>query len=162
MATFQLSDNDLEQVSRERYEHPSPMVQKRMTVLYLKHIGMKHKDVAKGAQCSMTSVATWLSQYRAKGLNNLRGISGRIPYSKLAAHKETLEEYFQNNPVATVREAQDKIAALTGIFRSKKVVRNFLRSIGLSYRKAGSMPGKADPERQETFKKNPRALLRRS
>ncbi|MFT5319624.1 MAG: hypothetical protein ACI8RA_002905, partial [Chlamydiales bacterium] len=52
MATFQLSDNDLEQVSRERYEHPSPMVQKRMTVLYLKHIGMKHKDVAKGAQCS--------------------------------------------------------------------------------------------------------------
>ncbi|MFT5319836.1 MAG: hypothetical protein ACI8RA_003121, partial [Chlamydiales bacterium] len=41
MATFQLSDNDLEQVSRERYEHPSPMVQKRMTVLYLKHIGMK-------------------------------------------------------------------------------------------------------------------------
>lgn len=153
MAQFKLSDNDLEQVSRERYEHPSPMVQKRMTVLYLKHIGMKHKDAAKGAQCSMTSVITWISQYRSGGLSGLRGISGRSPYSKLAAHKETLEEYFRDHPVATVREAQDKIAEITGIFRSEKVVRNFLKSIGLSYRKTGSMPGKADPEVQESFKK---------
>ena len=153
MAKFKLNDNDLKQVSRERYEHPSPMVQKRMTALYLKHIGMKHEDVAKGAQCSITSVITWISKYRSEGLVSLRSVSGRSPYSKLAVYKKTLEEHFRDNPVASVREAQDKIAEITGIFRSEKVVRNFLKSMGLSYRKTGSIPGKADPELQESFKK---------
>jgi transposase len=153
MSNFKLNETDIEIVSRERYEHPSPMVQKRMTALYLKHIGLTHKQVAEGAQCSMASVTNWITQYRRDGLEGLRSLPGRLPYSKLTANKGTLENYFKHYPVATVQEAQEKIAEITGVRRGKTQIRCFLRSIGLSYRKTGSAPGKADPDKQEEFKK---------
>lgn len=161
MARFTLNETDIVKVSQERYEHPSPMVQRRMTALYLKHIGMTHEQAANGAQCSMASVTVWMSQYKTKGLDDLRKLPGRLPYSALAAHKDTLESYFRDHPVRTIQEAQEKIVSITGVRRNATTVRNFLKSIGLSYRKTGSMPGKADPEKQEEFKKKPGTSSRR-
>lgn len=162
MAKFALKNSDVKNVSRERYEHPSPMVQKRMTALYLKHIGMTHEQAAKGAQCSMASITVWIARYKNNGLVNLRKLPGRFPYSELTAQKETLEEYFRDHPVASVKEAQEKIMNITGIARGASQTRSFLKSIGLSYRKTGSVPGKADPEKQEEFKKKAGSSPRRS
>ena len=46
------------------------------------------------------------------------------------------------------------IEALTGIRRSKNQVREFLKKIGMRFRKVGAIPGGADPDVQADFKKN--------
>jgi transposase len=71
----------------------------------------------------------------------------------LTPHEQTIEEYFRSNPPATIREAATKIEELTGIKRSERAIRNFLKSIGMSYRKTGRVPGKANREEQAEFKK---------
>ncbi len=47
-----------------------------------------------------------------------------------------------------------KIEELTGLRRSENRVREFLNVIGMRCRKIGMIPAKADPEKQEAFKKN--------
>lgn len=45
-----------------------------------------------------------------------------------------------------------------GLKHSEKQVRKFFKKIGLSHRKVGTIPSKADVDKQETFKKNLESL----
>jgi transposase len=65
-----------------------------------------------------------------------------------------LEAYFRKNPPKTLAQAAAKIEELTGIVRSREQVRVFLNSIGMSCRRVGVLPAKADPDKQEEFLKN--------
>ena len=77
------------------------------------------------------------------------------PKSELENHRDTIEQYFRDNPVDTsIAEAVTIIEALTGIRRSKNQVREFLKKIGMRFRKVGAIPGGADPDVQADFKKN--------
>jgi hypothetical protein len=49
------------------------------------------------------------------------------PESALQTHATSLEAHFQSHPPATVKAAQQAIAALTGIRRSASQVRVFLK-----------------------------------
>jgi transposase len=75
------------------------------------------------------------------------------PQSELCEHTKTIEAYFREHPPASVKEAMAKIKELTGIQRSENRVREFLKSIGMSPRKVGMIPAKADPDEQESFLK---------
>ena len=74
----------------------------------------------------------------------------------LAAHVETLEDYLRNNPPRSAAEAQAIIEEKTGIKRCLTQVREFLKKMGFTYRKVGSIPGKMVTEEkiieQEEFK----------
>ena len=84
----------------------------------------------------------------------LKGISFYQPQSELVKHQQTLEDYFKAHPPATIKEAMEKIEKITGLKRSEKPVTKFINKLGLKRRKVGMVPSKADPEKQETFKKN--------
>ena len=76
-------------------------------------------------------------------------------------HTETIEGYFREHPPKSIQEACLKIEELTSLKRGETPVRKFLKSIGMSLRKTGAVPGKADPAVQEEFKKNTRASFGR-
>jgi hypothetical protein len=49
MRPITISESDLAAVAEERYHHPDPRVQRKMTVLWLKHHGDTHeRRLAKG------------------------------------------------------------------------------------------------------------------
>jgi len=67
--------------------------------------------------------------------------------------KSIIEEESTINPPPTLKEATHRIEKLTGIKRSTTQVKKFLIKIGIKRRKVGQIPGKADPEIQEEYKK---------
>ena len=69
-------------------------------------------------------------------------------------HKSKLEDYFKANPQRSLMEAAHNIKLLTGIERSLPQVRTFLISIGIKCRKTGSIPVKADEQKQTEFNDN--------
>ena len=153
MVAIMIDKPTLDQINRERYEHPLPMVQKRLHAIYLRAQGKKYEAIAQIVGCSQASVGNWIRIFKKSGLAGLKAVNLARPQSQLALHHQTLEEHFRSNPPATVREASAKIQELTGIQRSERVVRGFLRSIGMDYRKTGRVPGKANREEQAKFKK---------
>jgi transposase len=73
--------------------------------------------------------------------------------SQLDEHINTLADYFAEHPPHTVNEARAAIARLRGVERSPTQVREFLQRLGLSRRKVGCLPAKADVEEQAEFQK---------
>lgn len=155
MLNIEFSDAEIKALNYERYHHPHPRVQLKMEVLLLKSKKLSHKDICNLAGISPNTLRTYLRIFQKGGIEALKEINFYQPKSELNQYRSTIEDYFRKHPPATVKQAMDKIEELTGIKRSENRVREFLKSIGMKPRKIGSIPAKADPEKQEIFlKKN--------
>lgn len=75
----------------------------------------------------------------------------------LEDHREVIEQHFRKHPPESVKVTGIEIEKLTGIKRGKTQIRHFLHKIGMEPRKVAGIPAKADPVKQEEFKKNPGA-----
>lgn len=141
----------IEELRYERYHHPHPRVQRKMSVLYLKSQGVAHKEIKRLEQISENTLLGYLREYQEGGVEQLKEVCFHSQTSELEQHRTTLEAYFREHPPATVKEAAAKIEELTGIKRSPGRVRVFMKKLGLKLRKVGMIPAKADTQAQEKF-----------
>ncbi len=153
MIKIEFQESEIAQLRYERYHHPHPRVQQKMEALLLKSEGMPHKDIARITGICPNTLRSYLKDYQTGGIEKLKEINFYQPSSELDPYRGILEEYFRNNPVATIAEAASKIEEITGIKRSPGRVSHFLKSLGMERRKVGMVPAKADPVVQEEFKK---------
>ena len=154
MITVEFSPAELEKIERERYYSDHAKVRRMMNALWLKSQGLSHGEICQLANVSSTTLTSYLKRYKELGLEQLLEPVYHIPISQLEEHTEEIKAYFEKHPVCTMKEASHKIEELTGIKRSSERVRIFLSKLGLRYRKTGMIPAKANPEKQEEFKKH--------
>jgi len=154
MIRIPFTPEEIKALDYERYHHPHPIVQRKMTVVYLKSQGVSHKEIARLAGVKPNSVTRHLKAYKDGGIERLKKINIYRPRSALQAYRSSLEAHFRAHPPATIKEAVHEIERQTGIKRSETQVRAFFQSVGLARRKVGMVPAKADVAEQETFKKN--------
>jgi len=114
-------------LNEERYEHPVPLVQRRMEVLWLKSHDLPHEQIAKLGGISENTMREYFQLYAEGGIEKLKEVNFYRPESDLVQHVSSLEGYFRANPPASIKEAQSEIEALTGIKRSETQVRGFLK-----------------------------------
>jgi transposase len=114
-------------LSTERFEHPVPLVQRRMEVLWLIGNGQTQQQAAKLADVSKATVARHIALFRQHGLDGLRKLEWHTPTSELEGYRATLEHEFRERPPHTIAEACARIEELTGIRRGETQVRNFLK-----------------------------------
>ena len=158
MIRIEFTPADIEELHKQRYQHPHPRVQQKMEVLYLKSQNVSHQEIRRLCKISKTTLTTYLKQYIEGGIQRLQRLDYQGQPSPLNAHAGDLSAYFKEHPPQTLAEAQAKIQELTGIKRSPTQIRAFFQRIGLEYRKVGFVPGKStEPdkiEEQEAFREN--------
>lgn len=125
-----------------------------MEVLWLKSQRFPHQEICLAAGVSNKTLVTYLHQYEKGGIERLKELHFYQPCSAMTPHRTTIETYFRDHPPATAKEAAAKIADMTGIMRSANRTRLFLKKCGMRWRVTGVLPAKADPVKQEYFKKN--------
>lgn len=152
MNQIHYTQQDIEIFKTERRNHPHPRVEQRMDVLWLKSNGLPHNQIAKLAGVCSNTVVKYLRMFNEGGVEKLREINFYRPDSELTQHTSTIEAYLNEHPPASIKEAMSKIEELTGVKRSVTQVRKFLEKNGLKRRKVGTIPAKADLEKQEEFK----------
>ena len=124
-----------------------------MEALWLKSQGLPHNEICRLTGISKHTLIRYLKAYKKGGIEKLKEINFYCPTSKLEEHTSTIEDYFRENPPATIKEAAAKIEELSGLKRSETQVAKFLKSKGMKRLKTGIIPAKADVEKQEKFKK---------
>lgn len=160
MISIQIPEKQLEDIDFYRFNHPSPIVQKRMHILYMKFLNINHSLIALILNIHINTVTGILKLYNSEGIEGLVNLKYRKNISELDNHVESIEKDFKDNPPMTVKEAMNRIEAITGIKRSLTQVRKFMKRIGMKFRKMGHIPGKADPVEQENYyKKNIQPLI---
>ena len=131
MIRVTFSPKDVKNLDYERYHHPSPKVQKKMEVLYLKSQGMTHQEIRRICKICKTTLASYLKQYREGGLEGLKQSHYKGKPNELSKHATSLEAYFKEHLPRTTAEAQAAIEKLTGIKRSPTQIRAFMKRIGM-------------------------------
>jgi transposase len=142
MRRFTFTPEVLAAIRHDRYHHPHPRVQHKLEVLWLKSQGCTHEDIARLAAVSRRSVPRYLDEFAAGGLERIRRLSWKGKANALAAHRDSLEDYFLGHPPRSARQAQAAIEQQTGVCRSLTQVRAFVKNLStcVGARSARSRP----------------------
>ena len=151
MLHIEFTEEQINELRSERYNHPHPRVQRKMEALLLKSQGLSHGKIGEIVGVCQDTLREYFGQYQEGGIEALKAINFYRPESDLATHKGTIEEEFRNNPPATIKEAASRIEDITEIRRSENRVAVFLKKIGLKRQKKAQVPAKADVLEQEAF-----------
>lgn len=146
---LEFTPESLEELNYERYRHPIPLVQRRMEALWLKSHGLPHGQIAQLANITENTLRDYFQLYLEGGVERLKEVAIEGPESARQAHDASLEAYFRAHRPATIKEAQSKIEALTGIKRSETQVREYCKKNSISVAGAlGCSPPKLTPTRK--------------
>lgn len=154
MINIEFTEEEKRALNHERYNHPHPKVQRKMEALWLKSQGESHKTIARLTGVTVNMVTRYIKEYQAGGIECLKQLKYHRSHGELDKHIQSIEEDFKQHPPATIKEAMGRIEQLTGLKRSEVQISKFLKRMGLTRRKIGMVPAKADIQRQEEFKKN--------
>jgi len=154
MINIEFTKEEKRTINYYRYHHPHPKVQRKMEAMWLKSQGVNHKKIAQLSGVTINMVTRYIKEYRSGGIERLKQLQYRPSRSELDIHIQSIEQNFKQRPPATIKEAMGRIEQLTGIKRSEVQISKFLKRMGLTPRKIGMVPAKADIQRQEEFKKN--------
>ena len=119
MIKLEFSPEAIEALEYERYHHPPPKVQRKMEAVYLKSQRLSHPEIGRLCQIkSRTTLITYLQQYQAGGIDQLKELAYQGQPSELNEHATSLKETFTQEPPHSSVEAQTKIKRVTGLQRS--------------------------------------------
>ena len=153
-STLTLDENTIQE-ARDLYRtSPKYMIRERMHFILLKNKGYSHKLISDVLDVTEKTTYNWLHTFQEGNLEALTNLNYKGQPSKLKAFGEQLVFEFMKKPVATFKEARKRIMDITGLERSLTQVREFMLKNKLIRRKVGQIPGKADLQAQDNFKKN--------
>jgi transposase len=136
-----------------RYHHPDPRLQRRFEILWLHSCGKYAPEIAPLVKQNLRTVRDVINKFKKGGLNLVMTIESNHPTSELEQHRISIVEEFTLRPPASAKEAAHRIEKLIGVKRSPNRVGEFMKKIGMKFRKTAAIPAKADLEKQEEFKK---------
>jgi transposase len=153
MIHITISPEDLKRISTERFTQSDPIISRRLHVLYFKSLNIQHQKICEYADISPAALIKVLKKYAKGGLDEVMRMNWKPKRAVLDDHVELLKKHFHKQPPESVKVAGVEIEKLTGVKRGKTQTRRFLHKIGMKPRKVAGIPSKADPEKQELFKK---------
>jgi transposase len=134
-----------------RFRHPCPAVQRRAEVILLAACRLQHNVITEALDLHPNTVTRFIVMFNDGGMERLKQWRKGDTDTELGDFDRQTREYWDKHPPRSAQEAASHLESVTGIRRGLTAVRGYLRRLGFKYRKAGGVPGKADPEKQEWF-----------
>ena len=125
-------------------------IRRELLALKMRGAGAPLEMIASSLGVGVRTVSNSIAEFREGGLNATLEDRAYTPESCLEPHLEDIAKSFREEPVGCAKQARVRISKLTGI-RSASQVRRVMRGLGMRYRKAGQIPGKADGQIQMDF-----------
>jgi transposase len=152
MFKIEFSERELTDIA-EAIDNPEihEKFKRKLLTLRMHHLEVGNQVIASTLCISADSVTNYIKQYKEGGLATVLEDRSYRPVSSLEPFMDCLRCFFTVRPPATAKEAMAYIEQLTGIKLSEEQVRKTLKKLGLSYRRTGQIPGKANPQLQFEF-----------
>ena len=129
---LRLTPEILKEIHYHRYNHPAPLVQRRMEALWLKGHGLAHAQIAELVGVTENTIRAYFELYQQGGVEKLKGLNYYVPESQLNTYGTSLEAHFRDKPPASIQEAQSELETITGVKRSETQIAEFLKKNSIS------------------------------
>ena len=143
----------LKALDEARFSQKTDALNRRINAVYFWGLGLTQREVSRLAQVSVNTMRFHARAFETDGLAAVTADDRHGRPSALAGHEPALRAEFSARPPATVAQAKATIARITGVKLQDTRIRLYLRSLGMKQRRLTPIPGKADPAKQEDFKK---------
>ena len=152
---FTLSETELTDITGALADDKlRPKLRRKLMALKKRASGVPLKMVASSLEVSERSVSKYTREYLNGGLSATMEDRAYSPDSALDPRLEVIENEFREHPIGSAKQARLRILQLTGIAFSPSQTRRIMTKMGMGYRKAGQIPGKADGAEQLDFLEN--------
>ena len=145
------TEESIKSLKQGKVHHPHHRVRQKMEALFLKSMNFSHAQIISIVGISLNTLTTYLKEFQEGGIEKLQELNFYQKQSQLEEHKVMLQAHFALHPFVSINQAKATIEELTKVSLSPTQIRDFLSKIGLKRRKVGSIPAKADVEKQATF-----------
>jgi len=95
MIKIEFTEEEMQALDYERYNHIPPRVQRKMEALWLKSHGLSHKEICRLTGISLNTLRNYLRAYQQGGIEALNKIKFHQPESELSQHTTSIVEYFR-------------------------------------------------------------------
>ena len=152
MIRLQLTETELNDIA-EALDSPevSDRAKKKLMVITMHIQGAKHGFIEGCLRISSPTLASHLKEYREGGLPMVLEDRCYRPLSALAPFWQCLVCSFKAAGAAKAKMAVARIESLSGITLSESQARRVMKRMGMSLKKAASMPAKANLQLQFDF-----------
>lgn len=152
---FKNSESDLSDIEGALSEaRLKPKLRRKLMALKMRASGIPLKMIASSLSVTQRSISNYLAEYRTGGLSATMEDRAYCPDSSVDPYLKKLEDEFRKSPIGNAKQARLRILQLTGITLSPSQTRRIMTKLGMGYRKAGQVPGKANGEEQLDFLEN--------
>ena len=153
MLTTKYTDDIFHRLNYEKEMNKLKTIRKRCAALYMKmcDAGLSCERIAQLCGCHRNSVRNWILMYNSEGLSALLSTNSFHRIGELESHAQDILSSLDSFPVRSVKEASVRIKEICGVERKPTQTRHFLKAHGYSFRKMGSVPGKAVPSLQKQW-----------
>jgi transposase len=137
-----------------RYDQLHPRVIQKYNALWLKHKGLSNRQICEVEGICNNTLLCFFKQYNEGGLERLREMKFFHRQSQMEAYSGKIEQYFEENPPASIGEAVAKFEELTGIKWCTTQLRKFLKDCKFRFLRVVTVPAKALSEEKKTSSGN--------
>jgi transposase len=127
MRKIEFSPDGIKQLRGESNLHPHHLVRRRMRALLLKSEGLAHGQIGHILGISQPTLRAYFDLYLQGGVETLKQLNYQGKANLLLDHKDEIISALEAEPPATLKQAQARIEAVTGLQRSLPQVREFLK-----------------------------------
>lgn len=151
MIKIVFQDNEVIRLREISQNHPHPYIRTKASALVLKSQNIEHYKIAASIGISENTLRTYFNQYVKDRIDSITKLNFRKPKSKLVEFEEEIKNYLNKTPPTSIKQACEEIEKLTKTKLHETQMRKYLKSLGVKFRKVGSIPAKADAEKQKEF-----------
>ena len=127
MKQIEFKADDIQRLRTESQKHAHPLVRRRTLALLLKSEGLGHGQIGQILGISQPTLRSYFDLYEQGGVEALKQLNYQGQANLLLERKDEIIPALEAEPPATLKQAQARIEAATGLRRSLPQVRDFLK-----------------------------------
>lgn len=150
--SFEINQQDLDDFDEALLDEELPnKFRRKFLALKMRNAGAPLEMISATLKVTVRSVSNYIAEYREGGLQASMEDRAYCPMSAVEPYIEEIEDSFRMTPVGCSRQARRRISEIADMQFSLSQTRRIMKRLGMRYRMAGQVPGKANPDEQLEF-----------
>ena len=152
MIRLTISEIDSESIA-EAIDDPTigDRSRKKLMAIRMHDLDVPAGNIAKFLNVSDDTITNYLKLYLEQGLKGILENRYYQPTSQVEPFMDEIRRSLDEQPVSTAKEGAQRIKELSKIELSESQACRIMKKLGMKYRKAAGIPGKANPQLQLDF-----------
>ena len=152
MLRIKFSEQEVNRLRDSAFNHPDESGRFRSMALLLKSAEIPHHQIQGMLGICGNSLRAYMTSFCEGGLEKMTETNYQGSASVLDQFEDKIRKYLTDTPPSSAKQARAAIEELTGVSLTVSQIRRHIKDLGVSYRKVGAIPAKADVDAQEKFK----------